>query len=119
MLQASFAYPRRAANQAKARKTILMYAFVAILHASIHLPRFTQVFYVIEGAVAAVIHESQYIVATGGMFIVPRGQSIPHAPSAGLTNDLNRIRVQATPTTSRTSPIEMQKFSSRKLVRYR
>ncbi|KAG2146205.1 Mif2/CENP-C like-domain-containing protein [Suillus clintonianus] len=35
----------------------------------------TYVFYVIEGAVAAVIHESQYIVATGGMFIVPRGNT--------------------------------------------
>ncbi|KAG0701742.1 Mif2/CENP-C like-domain-containing protein [Suillus ampliporus] len=35
----------------------------------------TYVFYVVEGAVAAVIHESQYIVATGGMFIVPRGNT--------------------------------------------
>ncbi|KAG1808562.1 Mif2/CENP-C like-domain-containing protein [Suillus variegatus] len=35
----------------------------------------TYVFYVIEGAVAAVIHESQYVVATGGMFIVPRGNT--------------------------------------------
>ncbi|KAG1728604.1 Mif2/CENP-C like-domain-containing protein [Suillus paluster] len=35
----------------------------------------TYVFYVIEGAVAAVIHESQYIVATGGMFMVPRGNT--------------------------------------------
>jgi len=35
---------------------------------------FTQVFYVIEGAIVTVIHETQYIVATGGMFIVPRGR---------------------------------------------
>ncbi|OAX41543.1 hypothetical protein K503DRAFT_767558 [Rhizopogon vinicolor AM-OR11-026] len=35
----------------------------------------TYVFYVIEGAVAAVIHGTQYTVATGGMFIVPRGNT--------------------------------------------
>ncbi|KAG6336925.1 hypothetical protein ID866_2163 [Astraeus odoratus] len=31
------------------------------------------VFYVIEGAVSVVIHETKYTVATGGMFLVPRG----------------------------------------------
>lgn len=57
-----------------------MFAFVATLRISIYSPHFTQVFYVIEGAVAAVIHESQYVVATGGMFIVPRGQSYSSYP---------------------------------------
>ncbi|KAL4067832.1 Mif2/CENP-C like-domain-containing protein [Scleroderma yunnanense] len=33
------------------------------------------VFYVIEGAVSVVIHETTYVVATGGMFLVPRGNT--------------------------------------------
>lgn len=33
------------------------------------------VFYVIEGAVSVVIHETTYVVATGGMFLIPRGNT--------------------------------------------
>lgn len=33
------------------------------------------VFYVVEGAVSVVIHESTYIVSSGGMFLVPRGNT--------------------------------------------
>lgn len=33
------------------------------------------VFYVVEGAVSVAIHESTYIIASGGMFLVPRGNT--------------------------------------------
>ena len=33
-----------------------------------------QIFYVIEGAVNFKIHETSMVVATGGMFMVPRGE---------------------------------------------
>ncbi|KAI6045641.1 Mif2/CENP-C like-domain-containing protein [Pisolithus marmoratus] len=33
------------------------------------------VFYVVEGAVSVAIHESTYIVSSGGMFLVPRGNT--------------------------------------------
>lgn len=35
---------------------------------------FLQVFYVIEGAVTVKIHRSSFVVANGGMFMVPRGE---------------------------------------------
>src|SRR5258708_33363225 len=34
-----------------------------------------QVFYVIEGAVTFKVHESSYILCTGGMILVPRGKT--------------------------------------------
>ncbi|KAI6036388.1 Mif2/CENP-C like-domain-containing protein [Pisolithus microcarpus] len=33
------------------------------------------VFYVVEGAVSVAIHESTYIISSGGMFLVPRGNT--------------------------------------------
>jgi centromere protein C len=36
---------------------------------------YAQVFYVIEGAVTFEVHESSYILCTGGMIIIPRGNS--------------------------------------------
>jgi centromere protein C len=36
---------------------------------------YAQVFYVIEGAVTFKVHESSYILCTGGMIIVPRGNT--------------------------------------------
>lgn len=33
------------------------------------------IFYVIEGAVSVVIHETPYLVASGGMFLIPRGNT--------------------------------------------
>jgi centromere protein C len=35
--------------------------------------RLRQIFYVIEGAVNLRVHETSLILATGGMFMVPRG----------------------------------------------
>ncbi|KAH7914014.1 Mif2/CENP-C like-domain-containing protein [Hygrophoropsis aurantiaca] len=35
----------------------------------------TYVFYVIEGAVSVVIHKTPFIITTGGMFLVPRGNT--------------------------------------------
>ncbi|KAJ7574614.1 Mif2/CENP-C like-domain-containing protein [Mycena floridula] len=35
----------------------------------------TYMFYIIEGAVEATIHHSRYIIAPGGMFMVPRGNT--------------------------------------------
>ena len=34
-----------------------------------------QVFYVIEGAVTFKVHESSYVLCTGGMILVPRGNT--------------------------------------------
>ena len=39
--------------------------------------RSRQVFYVIQGAVKVAVHQSSFIVATGGMFWIPRGESLP------------------------------------------
>lgn len=34
-----------------------------------------QVFYVIEGAVSLKVHRTSFIIATGGMFLIPRGNN--------------------------------------------
>jgi centromere protein C len=34
-----------------------------------------QIFYVIEGAVECKVHRASFVLATGGMFMVPRGRS--------------------------------------------
>ncbi len=34
---------------------------------------FLQIFYLIEGAVNLKIHRSSFVLATGGMFLIPRG----------------------------------------------
>lgn len=35
-----------------------------------------QIFYVIEGAVECKVHRASFVLATGGMFMVPRGEFI-------------------------------------------
>ena len=45
------------------------------LFRSLHVSQTTlQVFYLIEGAVQFKVHRSSFIIATGGMFLVPRGE---------------------------------------------
>jgi quercetin dioxygenase-like cupin family protein len=46
-----------------------------------------QVFYVIEGAVNLKVHETSLILATGGMFMVPRGDHADHLYFSLLTPD--------------------------------
>ncbi|THH20901.1 hypothetical protein EW146_g546 [Bondarzewia mesenterica] len=41
---------------------------------SVHIPR-SQVFYIIEGAVTFKVHETSYILCTGGSILVPRGNN--------------------------------------------
>jgi len=49
------------------------YVCVALHYSSRCLMILEQVFYVIEGAVNLKVHETSLILATGGMFMVPRG----------------------------------------------
>lgn len=62
---------------------------------------FLQIFYVIEGAVNLKIHDTSLVLATGGMFMVPRGKS-PLPLSLLLLSHPNASR-QATPISSKTS----------------
>lgn len=40
-----------------------------------HRPTRLQIFYVVQGAVNVVVYQTNVIIATGGMFMVPRGNS--------------------------------------------
>jgi hypothetical protein len=53
--------------------TYVRVPFVEIKHVSYTI---LQIFYLIEGAVQFKVHRSSFILATGGMFMVPRGKSI-------------------------------------------
>jgi len=47
-----------------------------------------QIFHVLEGAVNVRIHMSSYILATGGTFLVPRGELLLfHSPTEAHTFD--------------------------------
>ena len=70
----------------------------------------------IEGAVNFKIHETSMILATGGMFMVPRGK-------VTLTHKYGRrrvdlIRLQETPTLLKIFANEMRDCSSHKLGRW-
>ena len=75
-----------------------------------------QVFYVIEGAVNCKIHETSFIISTGGMFLVPRGLCQPI-----FSNELAKlilISIQATSISSKISLIVMQSSFSLKRARF-
>lgn len=40
-----------------------------------------QIFYVLEGAVTFKVHRTSFLLATGGMFLVPRGMNLRDVPS--------------------------------------
>lgn len=75
-----------------------------------------QIFYVIEGAVNLKVHETSLILATGGMFMVPRGNNL--LPASGSAFSLSSS-LQATHISLRTSLSEMPGSSSPKRVKSR
>ncbi|KAG6887569.1 hypothetical protein C0992_011767 [Termitomyces sp. T32_za158] len=59
--------------------------YVRYFHDSVSsLNPVTQIFYIIEGAANVRIHNSNFMLATGAMFIVPRGMPRPTIPSLSL-----------------------------------
>ncbi len=68
--------PPKGRKPSKAAKdnTYVSFFFLSSLSAS--STTCSQIFYVIEGAVNLKIHNTSMVLATGGMFMVPRGR--PH-----------------------------------------
>ena len=74
---------RKPSKQAKDNTYARIYDLNIVVRS---LCRCFQVFYVIEGAVNFKIHNTSMILATGGMFMVPRGKLPDFLPRLVLSN---------------------------------